>query len=76
MPVSGGIIYDFLKKLNASYEWNVIKKVKQIRNKNNKKKFLDLACGKGYLIQKISRNLSFECVGIDINQIEKKKKKN
>ncbi len=78
LPVSGGVFYDFLKKLNSSYEWRSIKKIKKNKSyfKHKKLKILDIACGKGFLIEKISKNLIYECIGIDINQVTKNKKNN
>lgn len=73
LPVSGGTIYDFLKKLNALYEWKAIRRIKNELETNIKIKFLDIACGKGFLIKKISKKHPFECIGIDINQTKKKR---
>ena len=75
MPISGGFIYDFLKKLNASYEWRIIRRLNfdKFTNKGLKLKILDIACGKGFLIKKISKNSNLVCIGIDINQNTKKK---
>jgi len=35
--------------------------------KNQKKTILDIACGKGFLLEKLSQNIKFKCFGIDLN---------
>ena len=77
-PVAGGIFYDILKKINTFYEWHIIKKInkKRINTYVTQLKFVDIGCGKGFLIEKISERENFNCVGIDINQNNIKKKKN
>lgn len=66
-PVKGGIIYDFLKKINAYYEKKVI--FKHIFNGKPDKDItvLDIACGKGYLLRVLKENKNINCFGIDIN---------
>jgi len=66
-PVKGGIIYDYLKKINAHYEKNIILKLLSKRKIQNTSKILDIACGKGYLLEQFTKNKNFQCFGIDIN---------
>ncbi len=66
-PVKGGIAYDFLKKINAYYEKKVIFKYIFNGKPNKKKIFLDIACGKGYLLKLLQKNTNINCFGIDIN---------
>tara|TARA_Y100000590_G_scaffold461021_1_gene621673 strand:- start:49 stop:918 length:870 start_codon:yes stop_codon:yes gene_type:complete len=61
-PLKGGIIYDFLKKIYASYE---IKKISYIVGSTKVEKVLDIACGKGYLIKKMAQNNLLQCYGTD-----------
>jgi len=75
LPVKGNILYDFLKNLYVNYE---IKKIYKFLDKGFAKKkmnIIDIACGKGYLIKKISKNKNFNCYGIDEN-IKRFKKNN
>jgi len=71
-PVKGGIIYNFLKRINAHYEKHIILKLLSKRQIKNTNKILDIACGKGYLLEQFTKN--FECFGIDINVNIKNKK--
>ena len=64
-PVKGGVIYDFLKKINARYEKYIILKLLSKGKIQNTSKILDIACGKGYLLEQFTKN--FQCFGIDIN---------
>ncbi len=77
-PSYGGFLYDFLKKINAFYEWKKIQYISktQFKQKEKKLKFLDIGCGKGYLLNKIATNKLYKCIGIDINQDNEKKKFN
>ncbi len=72
LPLKGGIIYDFLKRIYANYE---IKKFNNIISLFKFKKILDIACGKGYLIKKIAKTYNAQCFGIDAN-IESKNQNN
>jgi len=66
-PVKGGIIYDLLKNINSYYEKIFILKYLKKYKIKNPTKIIDMACGKGYLIDKFAKNLNFKCFGIDIN---------
>jgi len=67
LPSKGNPIYDILKGIYAEYEKKII--LENLRNKffNKKVTVLDIACGKGYLINKFSKEKTFICFGIDIN---------
>lgn len=71
-PVKGGNVYDFLKKINAYYE--KIKILNHIFKEKIDKNIsvLDIACGKGYLIELLSKHNNLKCFGIDINVDNKK----
>ena len=60
-------MYDFLKGLYATYEKKNILNKLNVNFSNKKKIILDIACGKGYLIKKFSKNKKFNCYGIDLN---------
>jgi 2-polyprenyl-3-methyl-5-hydroxy-6-metoxy-1,4-benzoquinol methylase len=66
-PAKGGLIYNYLKKMNAYYEkYSILKHI--INNKNEKKNtVLDIACGKGYLLETFAKNDKYICYGIDLN---------
>ena len=66
-PVKGGKIYDLLKKFNAGYEKHHIIKLLSRHKKKYPFKILDIACGKGYLLNQLVKNQNFNCVGLDIN---------
>jgi 2-polyprenyl-3-methyl-5-hydroxy-6-metoxy-1,4-benzoquinol methylase len=66
-PLKGGIIYDFLKKINAYYEKTSILKNIIIENKNTRLHVLDIACGKGFLLNQLAKNKQLKCFGIDLN---------
>ena len=68
-PVKGGFLYDNLKKLNAYYEkYHLIRKV--FKSKDKKKiVILDIACGKGYLLEAFAKYKKYICFGVDINYI-------
>ena len=69
-PVKGGIIYDFLKKINAYYERKVIfKNIFKVKS-DKEITILDIACGKGYLLRALKKNTNINCFGIDINAIK------
>ncbi len=78
IPISGGLFYDFLKKLNSSYELTIIQRLrkKNFNSRIEKLRILDIACGKGFLIEKFSRYVNSDCYGIDINQENKIKRAN
>lgn len=71
-PVKGGIIYDSLKKINAFYEKKMISKYIFKDNPKRKINILDIACGKGYLLEQLAKDSNLECFGIDINVNNKK----
>lgn len=71
-PVKGGYIYDFLKEINACYEKKVIFKYVFKNKLDTKATILDIACGKGYLLKQLVKNVNLECFGIDINVTNKK----
>ena len=66
-PAKGGVIYNHLKKINAYYEkYSILKNLPN--NKNEKKKtVLDIACGKGYLLETFAKNKKYICYGLDLN---------
>ena len=66
-PAKGGLIYNYLKKMNAYYEkYSILKHI--LNNKNEKKNtVLDIACGKGYLLETFAKNNKYICYGIDLN---------
>ena len=72
-PVKGGFIYNSLKKINAYYEkYSILKKV--LNNKYKEKTIiLDVACGKGYLLEVFAKYKKFICFGVDINSIPDRK---
>ena len=72
-PVKGGFIYNSLKKINAYYEkYSILKKV--LNNKYKEKLIiLDVACGKGYLLEVFAKYKKFICFGVDINSIPDRK---
>ena len=75
LPISGSLFYDFLKKINAQYEWHIIRKI--IKNtfcEKKKIKILDLGCGKGFLLRLIAKTRKYKCHGFDINQKTEKNK--
>ena len=72
LPIKGNIIYDYLKGIYAKYEKS---RIINILDKNyfiRKRTILDIACGKGYLIKKFSKNENLKCIGIDANIKTKK----
>ena len=71
-PVKGGLIYDYFKKINAYYEkYNILKYLSK-DNPYKIKTILDIACGKGYLLEEFAKNKKNACFGIDINAKNKK----
>ena len=72
-PVKGGFIYNYLKKINAYYEKYII--LKNILNSKYKEKIivLDIACGKGYLLEVFAKYKKYICFGVDINSVPDKK---
>jgi len=72
-PVKGGLIYNYLKKLNSYYEKYSI--LKNVLKKKDKEKIivLDIACGKGYLLETFAEYKKYKCFGVDINAIPDKK---
>ena len=73
MPVKGGLLYNYLKNINAYYEKYSI--LKRILNKQYKEKtiVLDIACGKGYLLELFAKYKKYICFGVDINSVPDKK---
>ena len=72
-PVKGGFIYNSLKKINAYYEkYSILKKVLNSKYKE-KLIILDVACGKGYLLEVFAKYKKFICFGVDINSIPDRK---
>jgi ubiquinone/menaquinone biosynthesis C-methylase UbiE len=69
MPVKGGLLYNYLKYINAYYEKYSI--LKRILKKQYKEKtiVLDIACGKGYLLELFAKYKKYICFGVDINFI-------
>ena len=69
MPVKGGLLYNYLKNINAYYEkYSILKKIlkKQYKEKTI---VLDIACGKGYLLELFAKYKKYICFGVDINFI-------
>lgn len=69
MPVKGGLLYNYLKNINAYYEkYNILKRIlkKQYKEKTI---VLDMACGKGYLLELFAKYKRYICFGVDINFI-------
>ena len=66
-PAKGGLIYNHLKQMNAYYEkYSILKYI--LNNKNEKQNtVLDIACGKGYLLETFAKNKKYICYGIDLN---------
>ena len=59
-PVKGGLIYNYLKKINAYYEkYNIFKYLPK-DNPYEIKTILDIACGKGYLLEEFAKNRDFK----------------
>lgn len=67
LPLTGSIFYDFFKSVYAKYEKRIILNTIKFKYFNKKFIILDIACGKGFLIKRFSKNSKFMCFGTDLN---------
>ena len=67
LPLKGNTIYNFFKHIYAKHEKNKIFESIGKVFFAKPKIILDIACGKGFLIEKFSKDKNLECYGTDIN---------
>jgi 2-polyprenyl-3-methyl-5-hydroxy-6-metoxy-1,4-benzoquinol methylase len=75
LPLKGNMIYNFLKNIYAEHEKNKISKSLSYNFFHKQRIILDIACGKGFLIEKFSKNRNLRCYGTDVH-IQTIKKEN
>ena len=67
LPLKGSIFYDFFKRIYSGYEKKKITKHIGEKFFEKNKTILDIACGKGFLIENFSKYENLKCFGSDIN---------